>query len=132
MNICAIVCEYNPFHNGHRYLLDECRRVLGADSAIVCFMSGDFVQRGEAALMLKHDRARAAVAGGADLVLELPLPWCMAGAETFARGAVGLADAAGVATHLCFGSESGDLPALQAAARQLRRPEMDELIRAEL
>ena len=67
MNICAIVCEYNPFHNGHRYLIDECRRVLGADSAIVCFMSGDFVQRGEAALMLKHDRARAAVAGGADL-----------------------------------------------------------------
>ena len=132
MNICAIVCEYNPFHNGHRYLIDECRRVLGADSAIVCFMSGDFVQRGEAALMLKHDRARAAVAGGADLVLELPLPWCMAGAETFARGAVGLADAAGVATHLCFGSESGDLPALQAAARQLMRPEMDELIRAEL
>ena len=79
MNICGIVCEYNPFHAGHRYLIDACRGALGADSAVVCVMSGDFVQRGEAAAFAKHDRARAAVAGGADLVIELPLPWCMAG-----------------------------------------------------
>ena len=132
MNICGIVCEFNPFHNGHRYLIDECRRAFGADSAVVCVMSGDFVQRGENALFLKHDRARAAVAGGADLVLELPLPWCMAPAETFARGAVGLLGATGIVTRLCFGSESGDLPMLRSTARILLRPETDERIRREL
>ncbi len=132
MNICAIVCEFNPFHIGHRLLIDECRRAFGADSAVVCVMSGDFVQRGEAAAFLKHDRACAAVAGGADLVLELPLPWCMAGAETFARGAVGLLGASGIATHLCFGSESGDLALLDGTAMNLLRPETDELIRREL
>ena len=132
MNICGIVCEFNPFHNGHRYLIDACRAHLGADSAVVCVMSGDFVQRGEAAAFLKHDRARAAVASGADLVLELPLPWCMATAQTFARGAVGLLDATGVVTHLCFGSESGDLPGLIQTARALAAPELDALLRAEL
>ncbi len=132
MNICGIVCEFNPFHNGHRYLIDECRRAFGAESAVVCVMSGDFVQRGENALFLKHDRARAAVAGGADLVLELPLPWCMAPAETFARGAVGLLGATGIVTRLCFGSESGDLPMLRSTARILLRPETDERIRREL
>ena len=132
MNICGIVCEYNPFHAGHRYLIDVCRGEFGGDSAVVCVMSGDFVQRGEPAAYLKHDRARAAVAGGADLVLELPLPWCMAGAETFARGGVALLGATGLVTRLCFGSESGDLPLLRETARQLLRPEMDALIRAEL
>ena len=132
MNICGIVCEFNPFHNGHRYLIDVCRANLGADAAVICVMSGDFVQRGEAAAFLKHDRARAAVAGGADLVLELPLPWCSAPAQTFARGAVGILGATGCVTHLCFGSESGDLPALRKTARELLRPEMDALVREEL
>ena len=132
MNICGIICEYNPFHNGHRRLIDLCRAEFGADSAVVCVMSGDFVQRGEAAAFPKHDRARAAVAGGADLVLELPLPWCMAPAETFARGAVGLLGAAGIVTRLCFGSECGDLPLLRKTARSLLRQEMDALIRGAL
>ena len=132
MNICGIVCEFNPFHNGHRYLIDVCRRSLGEDSAVVCVMSGDFVQRGEAAVFRKHDRARAAVAGGADLVLELPLPWSMAPANTFARGGVGLLHAIGCVTHLCFGSESGDLALLKETAAALSRPELDGLIRAEL
>ena len=132
MNICGIVCEYNPFHNGHRFLIDECRRILGADTAVVCAMSGDFVQRGEAAAFLKHDRARAAVAGGADLVLELPLPWCLSPAETFARGAVGLLGAAGLVTHLCFGSECGDLSLLRETAEKLFDPELDAMIRARM
>ena len=132
MNICGIVCEYNPFHNGHRYLIDVCRRKLGADSAVVCVMSGDFVQRGEAAVYCKHDRARAAVAGGADLVIELPLPWSLAPAERFARGAVGLLGATGCVTHLVFGSESGDLAALRETAALLLEPETDALLRAEL
>ena len=132
MNICAIVCEFDPYHLGHRYLIDECRRAFGADAAVVCVMSGDFVQRGAPAAFLKHDRARAAVAGGADLVLELPLPWSMAPAETFARGAAGLLGACGLSARLCFGSESGDLTMLQTSADLLHGPETDALIRKEL
>ena len=132
MNICAIVCEFDPYHLGHRYLIDECRRAFGADAAVVCVMSGDFVQRGAPAAFLKHDRARAAVAGGADLVLELPLPWSMAPAETFARGAAGLLGACGLSARLCFGSESGDLTMLQKTAELLLGPETDALIRKEL
>ena len=132
MNICGIICEYNPFHNGHRYMIEAVRDKLGDDCAVVCAMSGDFVQRGEAAIFSKHDRARAAVAGGADLVLELPLPWCMAPAETFARGGVGLLAATGVVTHLAFGSESGDLAALEKTARALLDPDLEPLLKEEL
>ncbi len=124
MNICGIICEYNPFHNGHKYMIEAVRDALGEDCAVVCAMSGDFVQRGEAAIYGKHDRAVAAVAGGADLVLELPLPWCMAPAETFARGGVGLLAATGVVTLLVFGSEYGSLPGLEEPARALRSPSL--------
>ncbi len=132
MVTCGIICEYNPFHNGHAYQIAEIRRRLGEDTGIICVMSGDFVQRGEAAAFRKHDRARTAVLGGADLVLELPLPWSIASAERFARGAVGLLGATGVVTHLCFGSESGDLESLLQTADTLLRPDMDELIRSKL
>ena len=132
MNICGIVCEYNPFHSGHAYQISEIRRLLGEDTAIVCAMSGDFVQRGEAAAYSKHDRARAAVMGGADLVLELPLPWSIASAEGFARGGVGMLAATGVMTHLAFGSECGDTDVLTEIAGLLLRPELDELIREAL
>ena len=76
MNIAGIVCEYNPFHSGHLHQLAETRRALGADTLTVCVMSGDFVQRGEAAVFSKFARAEAACRAGASLVLELPLPWC--------------------------------------------------------
>lgn len=132
MNICGIICEYNPFHSGHRYMIEAVRHRLGADCAVVCAVSGDFVQRGEAAIYSKHDRARAAVAGGADLVLELPLPWCMAPAEVFARGGVGLLAAAGGVTHLAFGSEGGDLAELEETARALRSTELEAMLREEL
>ena len=132
MNICGIVCEYNPFHNGHAYLISEVRQRLGADTGVICAMSGDFVQRGEAAVFDKHDRARAAVLGGADLVLELPLPWSISSAEGFARGAVGLLGATGLVTHLAFGSESGDAELLRELAALLTEPETDLLIREEL
>ena len=132
MNICGIVCEYNPFHNGHAYQISEIRRRLGEDTGIICAMSGDFVQRGEAAVFDKHSRARAAVMGGADLVLELPLPWCISSAEGFARGGVGLLGAAGIVTHLAFGSESGETDALEGIAELLLQPETDMRIREEL
>lgn len=130
--VAGIIAEYNPFHRGHQYHIAETRRLLGADCGVVCVQSGDFVQRGEAALWPKHLRAGAAVRGGADLVLELPLPWCVSSAEGFARGGVSALCASGVVTHLSFGSESGDLAALQRAAGAKRDPAFSDLLRREL
>lgn len=132
MEVCGVICEFNPFHWGHAHLFRAARAALGADCAILCAMSGDFVQRGEAAAFAKHDRAAAAVACGADLVLELPLPWCTAGAETFARGGVGLLAATGLVRHLAFGSECGDLAALTRTAALLDAPELEPALRAGL
>ena len=130
MDFIGVVCEYNPFHNGHAYHLRESAR-LTDDQGVVCVMSGDFVQRGEAALYAKFARAEAAVRGGADVVFELPLPWSLASAEGFARGAVGLLAAIG-ATTLSFGTESEDLGILDTLARRLIEPQTVELIRAKM
>ena len=113
----GVVCEYNPFHNGHRFHL-EASRGMAEDAVIVCAMSGDFVQRGEAAMMNKFARAEAACRCGADLVVELPLPWCLCSAEGFASGAVAMLSAMGC-TELSFGSETGELDTLTAAAELL-------------
>ena len=82
VRIAGMIVEYNPLHGGHLRLMEETRRLLGPDTAMVCAMSGNFVQRGDFALVRKHQRARAAVESGADLVLELPLPWAVSSAET--------------------------------------------------
>lgn len=132
MNTAGIVAEFNPFHRGHKYMLDTVRTLLGEDTAIVCAMSGTFVQRGEWAAFTKYARAEAAVRCGADLILELPLPWSMSSAEKFAAGGVELLSATGAVTHICFGSESGNIDALDLASEGLLRPEMDDLISAEL
>lgn len=123
MNIIGIVAEYNPFHLGHEYHIESTRALLKGESAVICVMSGDFVQRGEAALYSKFVRAEAACACGADLVLELPLPWSLSSAEGFARGAVGMLAAAG-AEYISFGSESGNIEALEKLARILAMPEL--------
>ena len=129
MNVCGIVAEYNPFHRGHAHQIAETRRILGPECVIVCAMSGEWTQRGSPAVFSKHARAEAAVRCGVDLVLELPLPWSMAPAETFARGGVGLLLAAG-AHYLSFGSECGDIDALRETAALLGRPELNEMLRA--
>ena len=116
MTVCGIVAEYNPFHAGHAHHIVQTRRALGADTAIVCAMSGNFVQRGDLAVMEKYARAEAAVRCGADLVLETPLAACLSSAEGFARGAAVLLDALGSVTHLSFGAEQADLALLQQAA----------------
>lgn len=131
-NVIGIVAEYNPFHNGHALHLEETRAMLGAESPIVCVMSGDFVQRGTAAVYSKFARAEAAVRCGVDLVLELPLPWSLASAEGFARGAVGLLGSLGIVTHLSFGSECGEIEPLHAVAEALLDPSLGADIRAEL
>ena len=115
MKICGIIAEYNPFHNGHLYQIEETRRMLGPDTAVVCCMSGDFVQRGEAAVMDKTRRAKAAVMSGADLVLSLPLRWSLSSAQGFADGAVHILGMAG-AEHISFGVEDDDVEALSEIA----------------
>lgn len=116
MNIAGIIAEYNPFHRGHAWQIAETRRALGGDCAVVCAMSGHWVQRGECALTDKWTRASMALRGGADLVLELPTLWAAASAETFARGGVGVLAATGMVDTLSFGSESGDLETLRRTA----------------
>ncbi|MBQ8026863.1 MAG: nucleotidyltransferase family protein, partial [Clostridia bacterium] len=126
MKTAAVVCEYNPFHNGHKYQLEETRRA-GA-THIVAVMSGNFVQRGEAAVFDKFLRANAAISCGADLVVELPLPWAMSSAQTFARGAVGLTAAIGNVDMLSFGCECGDADKLRAVAAALYSAEFEDRI----
>ncbi len=92
MDVIGVVGEFNPFHLGHQHHFTKSREKLGGDAPIVCVMSGDFVQRGSPAVFDKHVRAAAAARCGADLVLELPLPWCVSSAERFAMGGVGLLD----------------------------------------
>ena len=120
MEIVGIVAEYNPFHNGHRHQIAQARALAGA-GAVVCAMSGNFVQRGDCAVTDKWTRARMALEGGADLILELPTVWAASSAETFARGGVEILHAAG-ATALSFGSETGDGAALEQVAQVLDDP----------
>ena len=129
MNVVGIICEFNPLHRGHAYLFSRLRQQSA--EAIVCAMSGNFVQRGEPALVNKLARAEMAVDCGADLVLELPTPWAMATAETFARGGVQLLAMAGC-DHIAFGSECGDAAVLQQVADTLLLPDLQEYIRREL
>ncbi|MBR2354516.1 MAG: nucleotidyltransferase family protein [Clostridia bacterium] len=112
MSDFAIICEFNPLHRGHQYLIEQARK-MGADR-VVCVMSGAAVQRGSLAVTDPYVRAESAIRAGADLVLELPFPWSAASAEQFARG--GVAIASQVADTLMFGSECGDLPLLKKAA----------------
>ena len=116
MDVIGVVGEFNPFHLGHYHHFEESRGQLGLDAPVVCVMSGDFVQRGSPAAFDKHARAAAAAKCGADLVIELPLPWCVSSAERFARGGVELLNALGFVTHLSFGSEAGALAPLTALA----------------
>ena len=132
MKIIGIVAEYNPFHEGHAYHIEASRNMIQEDSTVVCVMSGDFVQRGESAIFSKHARARAAVTGGADLVLELPLPWSLMSAEGFARGSVAIFGALGCVDYLSFGSESGTLEPLETLAKSIMEPSFIPRVRYEM
>lgn len=112
MNICGIICELNPAHNGHKYIFDEAKRLTGAEYTIA-IMSGDYVQRGEPALLDKHVRTRMALSLGADACIELPTIMATGSAQYFARGAVAIANLLGI-NYLVFGSECGDLDRLSS------------------
>ena len=119
MRICGVVSEYNPFHKGHAYQIEQAKSHLGEDSAVVCCMSSDFVQRGDAAILPKHLRAKAAVLGGADVVLELPSPYALRSAEGFAQSAVDILLGTAVITDLSFGAEDADAGLLHETASLL-------------
>ena len=106
MKVSGIICEYNPFHNGHLYHIRKTRE--NGATHIAAVMSGNFVQRGDTAIMDKLERARLAVRSGADLVIELPVQYSLASAENFASGAVHLLDSLGAVDELSFCSECGD------------------------
>ncbi len=130
MKVAGIVAEYDPFHNGHKYLID-CEKKAGA-THIVVVMSGNFVQRGTPAAFPVEIRTRAALEAGADLVLQLPVNFAVSGAENFARGAVEILTATGIVDELCFGSESGNIEILKKASELLCENAADEAIISEL
>ena len=129
MKIAGIVAEYNPFHTGHGHQITRTRAQLGEDCAVVAVMSGNWVQQADCAIADKWTRARLALAGGADLVLELPTVWACSTAEAFARGAVGILSACGVVNVLSFGSECGDADALKRVADCLDSSEYENRVR---
>lgn len=115
MNVVGIIAEYNPFHEGHAYQIQKAKEQCGAEFAVVV-MNGDFVQRGEPAIFDKYTRTKEALLGGADLIFELPVRFGLSSAGDFAMGGVLALNALPFITHLCFGTETGDLtPLLQAA-----------------
>ena len=123
--IAGIVAEFNPFHNGHKYIID-CAKRDGHN--VFTVISGNFVQRGETAIISKFDRAKQALLGGADLVCELPCPWSMSTAQNFAFGAVSQLVTLGVEI-LYFGSESGDTERLVKAAEIIDSAEFQSCIK---
>lgn len=133
MKICGIICEYNPFHNGHAYLIEKAKRDSGCD-ALVCVMSGNFTQRGEPAVLDKYVRARHAVLAGADAVIELPAAFAVSPAEIFAKGAVKLLASVPAFSVLAFGCESGDRESFLMTAQTLsaESKEMRSSIREKL
>lgn len=129
MKIIGIICEYNPLHRGHGKQIQFIRSRY-PDAAIVCLMSGNFVQRGAPAILDKSLRARAALLAGADLVLELPVTCSLSSAESFAAGGVRIL--APFCDFLCFGSETGNAQSLTDTARALLDASFPPLLRAQL
>jgi len=130
MKIVGVICEYNPFHNGHARQFRLIREELGDDTLIVCAMSGSFVQRGAPAIFPKSVRAEAAVRCGADLVLELPVNTCLSSAEGFAAGGVEILGK--LCTHLCFGSETGNANSVMSTAQALLSSDFSQTLRNHL
>ena len=130
MNVSAIISEYNPFHNGHAYHIEETRK-SGA-THIVAIMSGNFVQRGDFAIISKHERVKMALSSGVDLVIEIPVVWSIASAEFFASAAIKIADSLGLVDTLSFGSEIADINTLKEAAEILNKNDIKLAISKEL
>ena len=120
MQVAGIIAEYNPLHNGHAFLIEKTKEA-GA-THIITVISGNFTQRGEPALLPKSDRVKMALAAGADLVIELPLPWAVSSAQWFAHGGVSLLHKMGCVDTLSFGSECGDVDAILSVVKAMQNP----------
>ena len=130
MLVAGIIAEYNPFHNGHALLIEKAR-AAGA-THIVAVMSGNFVQRGEPALFHHSERTKAALLGGVDLVIQLPVPYAVSGAQSFARAGVEILNSLGFVDRLVFGSECGNAELINATADAVYGEEIKSLIAVEL
>jgi len=119
MKTIGTICEYNPFHLGHKGHIERSRQALGGNTAVICVMSGNYVQRGDFAVFNKHARAEMAIHNGADLVIELPTPYTLLSAEGFASAGIHLLDMLGICDYISFGSESGDIDKLNEAAKSI-------------
>lgn len=128
MSLAGIVAEFNPLHNGHKYLID-CAKSDGHN--IACVISGNFVQRGDTAIVPKFKRAETALLSGADIVVELPVPWSMSTAQNFALGSISQLAALGIDV-LYFGSECGDENLLVSVAECLESDETNAIIKSAL
>lgn len=128
MSIIGIVCEFNPFHNGHKYLIDSVKK---DGDAVVCVMSGNFVQRGEPAIFPKEYRVKSALMNGADIVLELPFLYATASAEIFASSAVKILDSFGC-DKIAFGTEITTINQLENAVEILLSEDFDNKIKKHL
>lgn len=121
MNSCGVIVEYNPFHNGHAYHIQEAKKISGAN-VLIAVMSGNFLQRGEPAIIDKFHRAKAALLSGIDLVIELPYAFAVQNSDYFAKGAVHSLHKIGVKS-ICFGSEAGNAKQFINAYQQYKRME---------
>ena len=118
MKIVGLITEYNPFHNGHKYHIEQALKITGSDAAVI-IMSGNYVQRGEPAILPKHLRAEIALKCGAAAVFELPVCYATGSAEFFALGAISFLENLGCIDSICFGTESADLDSLKTVAKIL-------------
>lgn len=126
----AVISEFNPFHNGHKYLLNKAKNT--ASEPVIAVMSGSFVQRGEVAICDKFARARAALQNGADLVLELPCVYSVATAARFAAAGTEIAQAFDSVGYLAFGCETDDIDLLLSAANSDKNDEIRSIIKNEM
>ena len=133
MKVAAVIAEYNPFHNGHKYHIEKTKELTGADY-IIAIISGNYVQRGTPAIIDKYSRTKMALSNGVDLVIELPTCYATASAEYFAYGAVSILNQLGVVDYLCFGSECADIDTLHYIANILVKnpPEFSRILNSYL
>lgn len=124
MNNLGIIVEYNPFHNGHVYHINQSKKITNADN-VIAVMSGNFVQRGEPAILNKYTRTEIALNNGVDLVLELPTVYATSSAELFSHSAISILDKSNIVNSLCFGSESGCIEELSKVANLLNNEPLD-------
>lgn len=125
MRAVGVICEYNPFHNGHKHQIEAAKKLSGCD-ALVCVMSGSFVQRGEVALQSKWQRAKTALQNGADLIIELPVYYVLQSAREFALGGITILSKSHLVEAISFGSESGDAESIIKCA-EIMSVKNDEL-----